>query len=285
MSRGFWLWIAALLITLASARYQRMTGPTQPYDGTATLGPAAVTYSLERTHAGPGDHVLRVTAADPAVQGVVAWRPHATREPWTEVPMRREGETLTAALPHQPVAGKLDFRVRLERAGESIVIPADRNLRVRFRNPVPMPVLLPHILAMFLAMLLSTRAGLEAFQPKPRLRGLAMATIVTFIFAGFIFGPLMTWFAFGEWWGGWPIGNDPTDNKTTVALVAWLLALVFIRRGRAARAWAVTAALVMIGVFAIPHSMAAGERPPDPADAPTWSARVDAQNPTETQTP
>jgi hypothetical protein len=270
MSRGFWLWLVALLVTVLSARYQRTTGPTVPFTGKATLGPTAVAYSLERTHAGAGDQVLRIQTADASIGGAVAWRHHGTEGPWTTVPLQRAGIVLIAALPHQPPAGKLDYRVRLERDGQTVVIPADHNLRLRFRNDVPLPVLVPHIIAMFLAMMLSTRAGLEAFRRRPSLKRLAIATLIVFFIAGFVFGPLMTRFAFGEWWGGWPFGNDPTDTKTELALVGWLLATVFILRGKAARAWAVTAALLMILVFAIPHSTEPGERPN--TDTPTWTS-------------
>ena len=270
MSRGFWLWLVAILITLAFARYQRVTGPTQPFAGATTVGGAAIRYTIDRAHPGPGDHPVRVRAEDAAVTGEVAWRPHGQRGGWRMTPMQREGGELIARLPNQPWGGKLDFRVRLAREGRTVVLPESGNLVVRFRGEVPLWVVVPHVFAMFFAMLFSTRAGLEAFRSPARLRGLATWTVVTFFLAGFVFGPLMTWYAFGMWWTGFPVGNDPTDNKTTVAMIGWLLALIFIRRGRADRAWAVTAALVMLLVFAIPHSIAAGARPPDPADAPLW---------------
>ncbi|HSP92825.1 MAG TPA: hypothetical protein VLN08_18065, partial [Vicinamibacterales bacterium] len=71
---------------------------------------------------------------------------------------------------------------------------------------------------------------------------------------GFMLGPLMQKYAFGEWWTGVPFGWDLTDNKTLAAAVVWLWAAWRMRGGRQARTAIILAALVTALVFAIPHS-------------------------------
>ncbi len=172
MNRSVWLWIIAILITLSSGRWQRMTGPTHELSGTASLGGTAIHYVLDRTHSGAGDHQVTLKALPADVTGVTEWKDYRSTDAWTAVEMRREGDALVAALPHRPPAGKLWYRVRLARGAETIVLPAERPAAIRFRGDVPPWVLIPHIFIIMLAMLLSTRAGLEVFSPRPRFKGL-----------------------------------------------------------------------------------------------------------------
>ena len=60
MKSSAWLWIIALVLTLASARWQRVSGPTYALSGEAVLGGTTVEYVLDRTHAGPGDEAVRI---------------------------------------------------------------------------------------------------------------------------------------------------------------------------------------------------------------------------------
>jgi hypothetical protein len=182
--------------------------------------------------------------------------------------MRREGGALVVELPHQPPAGKLWYRVRLARGAETLVVPLERPAAIRFRGDVPSGVLIPHIFFMFLAMLLSTRAGLEVFSPRPRFKGLAWGTLATLFIGGMALGVFVTHYAFGEWWTGIPLGNDITDSKTLIALLGWIAAAIALGRSKLEKAWVVLAALVMLAVFAIPHSWTASEPLHAQLDAP-----------------
>jgi hypothetical protein len=259
MKRSVWLWIIALLITLASARWQRMTGPTHELSGTASLGGSAIQYVLDRTHVGPGDHRVALGTLPADVTGVTEWKEYRSNDAWTAVEMRREGTALVAELPHRPPAGKLWYRVRLARGGETIVIPAERPAVIRFRGDVPPWVLIPHIFIIMLAMLFSTRAGLEVFSPRPQFKGLIWGTLATLFIGGMAIGVFVTHYAFGPWWTGFPVGNDITDSKTLIALLGWVAAAFALGRSKLEKTWVVLAALVTLVVFAIPHSWTASE--------------------------
>ena len=259
MKRSAWLWIIALLVTVASARWQRMTGPTHELPGDASLGGTSIHYVLQRTHKGEGGQRVEIAKVPAGVTGVTEWKAYGSRDPWTVSPMERRGDVLAAELPHLPPAGKLWYRVRLASGAQSVIIPADRPAAIRYTGPVPAGILVPHIFLMFLAMLLSTRAGLEIFSREPRLKGLTYGTLAAVFVGGMVIGPFVTHYAFGEWWTGFPVGSDITDSKTLIAVVAWIAAAVAVGRSRMEKAWVVLAALVTIGVFAIPHSWTASE--------------------------
>ena len=259
MNRSAWLWIIALLITLASARWQRTTGPTHELPGDATLGGTRIHFVLQRTHKGEGGQRVELEQVPADVTGVTEWKAYGSKDPWTVVPMRREGGVLAAELPHRPPAGKLWYRIRLTRGAEVVLIPAARPAAIRYTGAVPAGVLVPHIFFMFLAMFLSTRAGLEVFNPRPRLKGLAWGALATLFIGGMALGVFVTHYAFGEWWTGFPVGNDITDSKTLIALVGWIAAAIAVGRSKLEKAWVVLAALVTLVIFAIPHSWTASE--------------------------
>ena len=75
------------------------------------------------------------------------------------------------------------------------------------------------------------------------------------VVGGFVLGPAVQKQAFGEWWAGVPYGWDLTDNKTLLAVLAWVPAIVPMWRGRPARGAIIGAAVAMMVVFAIPHSV------------------------------
>jgi hypothetical protein len=56
-------------------------------------------------------------------------------------------------------------------------------------------------------------------------------------------------------WGGFPIGNDVTDNKTLVAFVGWLVTYYFVKNNLKPGLFAGLAALLMLIVYMIPHSV------------------------------
>jgi len=252
-------WILALIITLASAVYQRGTGPTYPVDGDLVLGGVEISYSLTRTHGGPGDQEVFVTADDPAVTGTVTWRRYTSNDSWASDPMERRGNQLVATLPHQPPAGKIEYRLTLDRDGEEAALPASGVVVTRFKGSVPGWALGPHILFMFAAMLVSNFAGLQALRPEGKTRVPALTTFGLLTLGGMILGPVIQKFAFGEFWTGVPFGWDLTDNKTLIAFIFWVAAVWAGRGGRNARWWVLTAAIVMLAIFMVPHSMFGSE--------------------------
>lgn len=251
-------WVLAILITLVSAVWQRMSGPTYPVRGTVSLGGAEIALRLDRSHSISDRQPVAVRVPDAAVTGAVAWRRYPTRDAWRVEPLRREGEVLQAVLPPppeplMPPAGKLEYHLRLTRGGQDVAFPA-RPAVTRFKGDVPASILAPHVLAMFFGMLLSTRAGLAAlFGGNTRRWGLL--TVLLLVTGGFVLGPIVQKMAFGAYWTGIPWGWDLTDNKTLLAGIAWLVAAWHLRHGRQARTAVVLAALVTLVVFAIPHSV------------------------------
>ncbi len=257
MGKSVLLWTLAVVLTMASAVYQRLTGPTYPVRFTGDLGGTRVAGKLLRTQVIGEDLPVTVRVQGTGeVGGAVSWRRYPSPDDWQDIPLRREGDTLVAALPAQArMASKIEYHVRLEGPGQTLRVPAREAAVARFKGAIPLPVLLVHILVMFLGMAWSLRTGFEALARRPNLPRLAGTTLVILAIGGMFLGPVLQKYAFGVFWAGWPLGEDLTDNKLAVAVLAWAFAVWRLRCSSGGRWWAVAATVVTFVIFMIPHSM------------------------------
>lgn len=254
--------VVAAAITLAAVVYQRATGPTYPKKTELRIGEKVYPLQLTRSHGGEQDCPLEFLIPDTAVSGRVAFRRFPVNEEWTTVEMERKDSLLTVSLPHQPPAGKLEYRVEFLRGGESYSLHESNATVIRFKGDVPAAILIPHILLMFIAMFFANLAGVMAFFRHPRFRTYTLWTLILMGAGGMVFGPWVQWHAFGEAWAGIPFAWDLTDNKTLIAFLFWILAVVMNRK-KERPGYVILASLVMLAVYSIPHSMYGSQLDPE----------------------
>jgi len=258
MKLSITLWIIAFVLTLAIAVYQRLTGPTHPVKESITLNGTEVKAKFERSHGGEGDQPVVVELSPNNLDGNLYWKRYKTNDDWNIVKMNKEEKTLAAYLPHQPPAGKLEYFVKISDENSEAFLPA-KPIVTRFKGAVPDFILIPHIFFMFAAMLLALRTGIEVFRKQPRLKLLTVITVIVLGIGGMILGPIVQKYAFGEFWTGFPNGTDLTDNKTLIAFIGWLIALVAVLKIKKPKFWIAFATVVMFAVFLIPHSVMGSE--------------------------
>ena len=258
MKLSITLWIIAFVLTLAIAVYQRLTGPTHPVKESITFHGIEVKAKFERSHGGEGDQPVVVELSSNNLDGNLYWKRYKTNDDWNIVEMNKEEKTLTAYLPHQPPAGKLEYFVKINDENSEAFLPA-KPIVTRFKGAVPDFILIPHIFFMFTAMLLAFRTGIEIFRKQPKLKLLTVITVIGLGIGGMILGPIVQKYAFGEFWTGFPNGTDLTDNKTLIAFIGWLIALVAVLKTKKPKFWIAFATVVMFAVFLIPHSVMGSE--------------------------
>jgi hypothetical protein len=241
--------------------YQKMVGPTHPDRVTTELNGTAYNYKLRRSNDGEYQAQISLEIPDQSVNAKIHYKsyPVIEGEEYTTIEFSRDGDFLKAELPHQSAAGKLMYYIEFVTEGGSVLVKEKAPIVLRYRDPVPDWVLLPHIFFIFLAMLFSNVAGIKALASSVDYKKFALYTLVALIIGGFIFGPIMQKYAFGEYWTGFPFGIDLTDNKTLIALIAWLIAAWLGSRKEDSRLAFIIAAVVTIGVFLIPHSVLGSE--------------------------
>lgn len=253
------LWTLAFVITITSAVYQRMTGPTYPLRGKIEFNNTEIEYKLARSHGGETNHRINLQVENENISGYVSYKRFKTMDEWTTMPLIRNGKFLSTDLPYQPPAGKLMYKVVLNAEDEQLSLAGEEPVVIRFKGEVPAVILLPHIILMFGAMLVSNRAGITIIDKLSNPRKYALWAAGLLFVGGLILGPLVQKYAFGAFWTGFPFGHDLTDNKTLIAMIGWVAALIAGRHGKPARWWVFGAAVLTMAVYLIPHSMMGSE--------------------------
>ena len=257
-SKNVLLWGLAVIISLAAMFYQRMTGPTYPKKYEVSYQNEDFRFSLPRSNNGrPGDYPVEIQLPESFSANLI-WRLFPTENPWDTLVMERSGDTLSTSLPHQPPAGKIEYHLELKAGGKVIDMNDDANVVIRFRGDVPAWALLPHVLMMILTVIWSMATILFALANMPQYKKYTGITIIFLLIGGFILGPIVQKYSFGQFWTGWPLGEDLTDNKVLFALIAFLVAW-FLRKKSYGRWLSIGAAVVMLAVYLIPHSMNGSE--------------------------
>ncbi len=256
-SKKILFWLIAIIITVVSAYFQRQTGPTKPFTGSVSVAEQQIDFRLIRTWHRPSDAPASIAVEDKDVDGFFRYKRYPSFDTWDTIPLKRDGDRLLARIPQQPAAGKVMYQIVLKKGDERVRV-TEEPVIIRFRNNVPPWAMLPHIILMFAAMLFSNRAALAAIGGE-RTRGITVWTFVAFVLGGLVFGPIVQKYAFGDWWTGWPFGTDLTDNKTAFAFIFWIIALVKVWKNPYHRTWVIVAAVVLLIIYFIPHSLLGSE--------------------------
>jgi hypothetical protein len=254
MKNNIWFWVIAIVITLGAAYYQKKTGPTYPAKTEYKLDGKNYYISLPRSHGGNSDCPIEIQITDTSYTGEVLYRHFPAMDAWISIDMKRDGQKLIGLLPNQPPAGKLQYFLVLKKADQKVEIGTQKPTIVRFKGDVPAYILIPHILFMFIAMLLSNLSGAMAIGNRPAYRKYTNYALFALFIGGMILGPIVQKFAFGELWTGIPFGFDLTDNKTLIAFVFFFLAVLGnLKKER--KYLTILAAIILLIVYSVPHSL------------------------------
>lgn len=270
--KKYLLWILAVIVTLSTAYFQRITGPTYPEIVKINLNSAEYKLKLIKSYGSEKyeDAEIKLAIPDAGITGKVYYREFPSNVKWETINLERENrvidsyimnrlfkqydeDVLITELPYQPPAGKLEYYIELLDGNKSVFIAKDEPIVIRFRGKVPVYVLVPHAILMFAAMLISTLAGFFAGWEIPRYWFYSKIAFFLILAGGMILGPLVQYFAFNEFWTGVPVGWDLTDNKTLVAFIGWAIAFLGNLRKERPRL-TIIAAIVLFLIFLIPHS-------------------------------
>jgi len=273
--KTFFYWFLAVVITLTAAIYQRRTGPTYPKRAEVTVNDVKYDIKLVRSLGLDEPPTVRLSIDDENASALIHYKKYKVDEPFTAsefkykvVPLESflmnkvfgmyEMKGFFAEVPQQPAAGKIEYYIEITDNKGATTLFRDNPLVIRFKGGVPAAVLTPHILFMFFAMLLSTLAGLMAIGGHSAHKKYGIMAFVLLVAGGMILGPVVQKYAFGEFWTGVPFGWDLTDNKTLVAVLFWLLALVMNYK-KPRPIYTIIAAIALLMVYSIPHSMFGSE--------------------------
>lgn len=256
------LWLAAFLLMVVAVIYQRATGPTYPFKGKLMSDNKAFSYKLLRSQETSEQAPITLPKIQGFSQAQLHYKRYKTQDSISSVPFELENENFVARLPIQPAAGKMEYYITGEISGQTFRIPQleGESIILRYKDPVPKAILIPHVLMMIMVIFFGMRAALSAIFEPTTMRKWVIVALIAMSIGGLILGPIVQKYAFGEFWTGFPYGKDFTDNKTLLMWLSWLIALIIIgfkpkKNEIISRIVVVAAALMMTIVYLIPHSM------------------------------
>jgi len=268
-------WILAVIITLSAAYYQRKTGPTYPKQIDIVANGIDYDLKLTRSIEISDSNYIKLAIKDSTVRARLFYKRLQVDEPYRIVDFIYEEHPvnsfimnrifkiekeigLFAYVPAQPPAGKIEYYFETTDANGTNIYFQNEPIVIRFKGAVPPKILTPHIIIMFIAMLLSTLAGMMAIGKHKSYRKWGIWTFITLIVGGMILGPMVQYHAFGEAWTGIPVGWDLTDNKTLIAVLFWAIA-VFGNWKKKRSGLTILASFILLLVYTIPHSLLGSE--------------------------
>lgn len=260
MKKNTWAWIIAVLITVFAAYYQRISGPTYSKKATFEIGSQKIKVKLPRSGDVGTDCPVKIKTKEKDIDFRLLYHRFPLDEPYDTAVFtyNEEKQAYIASLPFQPAAGKLQYYIEFKVGSETRSIFKEEPVVIRFKGVVPLWILIIHVLLMFFGMLLSNLTGLLVISKSPRYKFYTWFTLILIFAGGLILGPVVQKYAFDAYWTGVPFGWDLTDNKLLVGFLVWLVAaLGNIRKERPYLA--LVAALVLIIVYSIPHSLLGSE--------------------------
>ena len=264
MMKKILLWVLAVFLALAAMIYQRSTGPTYEYKGKLEHNGESYKYELLRSQeTTEGAKIQLPTIEGTTYNATLHYKRYQTEDAITDMDFQLDGNNqFIAQLPVQPAAGKMEYYITGDINGKKFNIPekGETNIVLRYKDPVSDYILIPHVLMMIIVIIFGIRAGLSAISDDGGMRSWTVVAFSAMTLGGMILGPMVQKSAFGEYWTGFPFGGDFTDNKMLIMWVAWALALAIIgfkpkKKENVSRTAVIVAALVMTGVYLIPHSM------------------------------
>lgn len=273
--KKFLIWTLAIIITLAAAYYQRKTGPTKPKRAEIMLNDKIYELELVRSIEIGDRSEVKLHIYDTTIKARLFYKIYKSQEEYSTADFEykvypvdsyvmnkifkmTQEDGFFAPVPEQPAAGKLQYFIELTDGTGTKRLMEETPVVIRYKGAVPGSILAPHILLMFIAMLFSTAAGLLALFKMPSYRKTAIWTLILFAAGGMILGPIVQKYAFGDLWTGIPYGWDLTDNKTLIAFIFWILAVVMSWK-KDRPAYTILASVILMLVYSIPHSMFGSE--------------------------
>ncbi|MBU8891931.1 MAG: hypothetical protein KOO66_04080 [Bacteroidales bacterium] len=250
-------WTLAVVITLASAYYQRKTGPTYPKNIEINIAENLIKFELPRSGDSNEDHEIVIPKNNTFSSAQIHYRRFPVNESFSVINFEQQENKLIAYLPKQAPAGKLEYYIAFQ-TSESIETINSEHVIIRFKGSVPAWALIPHVIFMFTAMMLSNLAGLFALGKVEKHVFYGKLTLILLLAGGMIFGPIVQYFAFGQAWTGIPFGWDLTDNKTLIAVIFWIVAVLGNRKSPQYR-YTLIASIVLLLIYIIPHSLFGSE--------------------------
>jgi hypothetical protein len=264
-------YVAALALTILLLGVARRISTRHPADYSVEAGGITLSHRTVTEDFGDGPKINIEATSTEGLTSVVYYS-LIEGGPYTTDSLSRMPDGFSVTLPVLEKGNRWYYHIKVSQAEKEIAkFPPGPDQFIKFKGHVPAYILIPHIFCMFATIffgLLTVFTSISVVRGKAVIRQSVRYLLWTVIFAfigGFPLGYIVAYLAFGQGWGGIPIGWDITDNKTVILFLFWLVTLILTRGGlkgdrmaiskKAYMSLAITSFIVTVLAFIIPHSI------------------------------
>jgi len=252
----FFYILISFFFSILISYFQRITGPTYPIKGNVKINNSVVRFKfLKSCTLGDNCEIF----FEGKIEGYVLYKKYRVDENYRKLDFVWDGKKSYVNLKlNLPKAAKIEYDVFIKNYYDYIKVN-NKPVVIRFKGYVPPYFLIPHIIFMYLFFLLSTYLFLKLNFINEFSKKIFYFSFTSFILGGFVFGPIVQYYAFDCFWSGFPYGYDLTDNKTLLTLILWFLPIYFIIKNKPIKKYYNIAYLSLILMYLIPHSLYGSE--------------------------
>lgn len=261
----------AFVLTIVLLGIAKKTSTRHPTEYTERIGEITVSHTTVTEDFGEGP-VLDMTASSTEGLTSIAYFASSEGSSYQADTLTLTESGFTGKLPVLPKGKRWYYHIDIIKDGQVVAkLPPNGDQFIKFKGHVPAYVLVPHIFCMFATVFFGLLTVFSAFDFKRgkgelsrSVRYLLWTVIFVFV-GGFPLGYWVAYLAFGQGWGGIPIGWDITDNKTVIIFLFWFVTLILARKGLKGGRMAVSSGtylaltiismIVSLVLFMVPHSI------------------------------
>lgn len=253
MNKNIILWLAALLITLLAGYLRNVTSPEFPVSGTIGIDAQKVTYYFDKVSRDSSNYKIIIRSDLDSLSGYVVYREKKLHALADTLIMTNESEFLTAEIPFPGIASSIVYEVFLQRGNDIYQVPKGRILEITFWGKIPLSIKVLFFLTFFVGILLSTRTGLEYFNPTPHTKKLTLFTLMTFSLYSIFTAPVYRTFELNL------VGNPSADLfqlftiQATAFFVIWLTGGIIIFRSKKPATWGLVVSVLTLIISVMLH--------------------------------
>ncbi len=250
MKQAIILWLTSIIITFIIGYIQSTTSKNYPINGTVDISSGQISYSFDKIFHGKNNYKVLIVGDFKNQTGDLMWRDKVDTSRWNSVPLKFSDHKLIGEIPNHPPLSKVEFRIRLNDNGRTILLPKMQNAEIQFLGNVPPQIMQFYFITLFAGILLSIRTSLEIFSARPRIKMYTIFTLISFFSFTLMFSTVKKGCELGII-GGTKIvpPNEFFSNGPVMLLSVWILALILVFNSRKAKYFAVIASILTIIIF------------------------------------
>ncbi len=245
------LWFAAFIITFLTGFVQNRLSGSYPISGSIGLEGNKITYAFQKVSKGNENFPVSFFSDTDSISAWLHWEIADGNYNWNRREMVYSDGMYISNIPLQPAKTNVKYFVEINYKNTKIILPsAKKTVNLIFLREAPKVINFFFYFFLFGGLVLSIKTGLEYFNDTPRMRLYSLFTVIFFLMAALLFGPVKATYEFNSI-NSTAISAGELFNFRLISLcVLWIIGMLFIFNSKKKFYCLITSAItILIFIF------------------------------------